>query len=451
MDWLFNLEYGDEVLEGVIPKEVVESGRLVKLERADPLPPLEDLEGAVENALEELQDYENGIVTIVVDDHTRPNVHTRALLPILLKALQERGVEKEDIKILLASGTHDAPGDEGFYSVMGKDVYEEYKNQVAVHNFREGNASIGETEDGIPIEVNELAYNSKLLILLTDITYHSFSGYGGGPKSICPGLTGEATSKAEHMKMFCAGGFAEGLESGKLEGNPVFACKKKIVEKIIQGMKGNGSRVFGITCVINPYNDLVYVNGGEVFESHSRARDVLDKTNSAKIEERADMVVVSAKTYGRDMYRSEKALHAASKAVKEGGRILLLAPCQLGFNNKPFEDCMELAAGALGPDKDIEGAITVVNKDITKNFEIGKQKVLDLLRILKMCGKGHIAMVEDGLSEHEKGLLPFELLEEGSAIERGRGYLAGIEENEPGLKYCLIEDPHVLVRVKNGA
>ena len=48
--------------------------------------------------------------------------------------------------------------------------------------------------------------------------------------------------------------------------------------------------------------------------------------------------------------------------------------------------------------------VEVVRSDI----KIGKQKAVDFFRILEWVGWGHLHMIQDGLSEEDRNILPFE-------------------------------------------
>jgi hypothetical protein len=125
-------------------------------------------------------------------------------------------------------------------------------------------------------------------------------------------------------------------------------------------------------------------------------------------------------------------------------------PCQDGFGNAEYRNLMKVAVDAMASEKDHEeairkGKIAVLNV-VRKDFKIGKQKAVDFFRILEYVGWGHLHIIQDGLSEDDKKILPFEFWgREGEpALERLKSWV---------LKYCagktitVMDDPGYVVKV----
>jgi len=475
MDYVGRLIYGDETLEGIVPKDVLEEGRLIEYCAPKGHPPIEDVKKKLREAIshpvgpegtpslkEIIQSrYNGGLCAISVDDHTRENVHTRILLPVLLKELQELGVKEENVRIVVASGTHRAPNENEFPKILGEGIWTKYKDRVAVHNCNEGLITLGEIDD-VPVEINGLVYDSEIYLPLSDLDYHYFAGVAGGPKQICPGICGEKIITAEHLKMFGGLGFAENVDSGVVDGNPVFDHKIKIVSLIVQKLAEKGSFVYSILCVVNPEGQLAQISGGDIFETHKQDRTILDRVYIVPVDRRADVTIVSAMSKGLDVYQAEKAINTAYRATKKGGKILLVAPCPDGIGNKDFRNLMSISSVVfermkeeLGSssdakeviDKGMELARRETQKMAMRDFRIGMHKPVDLLRMLDHVGWGHLYIVQDGLSSEEKRLLPFEYVgkEGDSPLQKVREWVEDIEAKEKP-DYLIIEDPGFLFK-----
>lgn len=65
-------------------------------------------------------------VAIAVDDITRPTP-TRAILPAVLEQLSEAGIEKDKIKIIVASGAHGPSCDADLMRKFGERIVRHYK------------------------------------------------------------------------------------------------------------------------------------------------------------------------------------------------------------------------------------------------------------------------------------------------------------------------------------
>ena len=81
---------------------------------------------------------------------------------------------------------------------------------------------------------------------------------------------------------------------------------------------------------------------GDVIEAHRAGCKLLDKMYSLPIPKKADIVIVSAGGFPKDMnlYQAQKALDNAGKAVREGGSIVWVASGIEGLGEKHFEDWM---------------------------------------------------------------------------------------------------------------
>ncbi|MEM4729715.1 MAG: lactate racemase domain-containing protein [Thermoplasmata archaeon] len=471
------LEYAGRELRDYLPESILREGRLIPLIPPPGLPEIKDVAGAFLKAvtssstpdrcpsLKEILEkfYKGGAVAIIVDDHTRTNHHTRLLLPHLLNFLLSYGVGRESIRLVVATGTHRAPLEKEMPGILGS-AWPEYRDNVVIHNDKKGLARVGTLDDGSVVEVNNTVFSSEVCIPLNDLEYHYFAGIAGGPKQICPGVCGAEIIRIEHLKMFGELGFAPGVESGSADGNPVFEYKKKVVGMFLDEMRKKGSWVYALTAVMDPEARLVWLEGGDLMETHRRAFDALGKVYIARVREPADVVIISARQTGINLYQSGKAYNAAKKAVKKGGHILLLSECRDGFGNEEFKGLMAVSApifhelearlGSTGEEEAerlkneyIDRAMRETQMVVMSDFKIGKQKPVDLLDILKHTGYGHLWIIQDGLKPDEERLVP--LVQVGNKAEpvedRLRRWIEQMEhQGKP--TYCVIPDPNLLVR-----
>jgi len=481
-DYIGRLAYGEGFVEGFLPRTIEEQGRLIPVILPKGLPEIRDIEKALDEAISKSQTpakvpdlktilkkhYKGGLVSIIVDDHARPNVHTKLLLPPLLKQLLALGVRQDKIKFLIAHGTHRPAKENELPKILGETVSREYKSQIESHDCVKGVEVIGKLEEGIPVEVNRTAFASEILIGLSDLDYHYFAGMGGGPKQIVPGIAGKNTITAEHLKMFGKLGFAEHVDMGIIDHNPVYECKKRLVDFVQKEMRAKGSWLYAIATVVNAHDKLVHVAGGEILDIHKKGESVLGSVNAAKVSKAADVVIIAARHEGIDLYQAGKAHNAARKAVKTGGRIVVLAPCTDGWGSDEFKGLMAVAtpilketeeklkslrgeAWAKEAAKGIDRALAAVQEVVMRDFKIGKQKPVDMLVTLRQCGWGHIYMVQDGLKKEDEASLPMSFLgKQGEdPSKRLRDWIVRLEEETGGkLDYCVIEDPALLVSVK---
>ena len=472
------LEYAGGMVGDFLPEAVTREGRLVPLRPPPGLPEIKDARAALLSALrrsdtpgkvpslEEIlkKHYKGGVVSIIVDDHTRTNHHTRLLLPHLAEYLLENGVKRGNLKFVIATGTHRAPLDKEYPGILGA-MWPAWKDCVVVHSDKNGLAKVGALEDGAMVEVNATVFGSEMVIPLNDLEFHYFAGVAGGPKQICPGVSSGEIIRREHLRMFGHLGFADNVESGTIEGNPVFEYKRKIVGKFIDEMRKKGSWVYAVTVVMDPGPKLVSMAGGDLLETHLRAIDKLCGVYVAMVSKPADIVIIGARQTGINLYQSGKAYNAAKKAVKKGGWIILLSECKDGFGNDEFKNLMKLSAPIFGElaqklkgaspaqaaklkEEYTDRAMHETQRAVMADFKIGKQKPVDLLDVLRHVGYGHLCIIQDGLSEDEMASVPLTYVgKKGEPAEaRLKAWIAE-REKEGKPTYVVMDDPNYLVKI----
>ncbi|MFH2070164.1 MAG: lactate racemase domain-containing protein [Elusimicrobiota bacterium] len=453
------LNYGDEALSGFIPQETIDEKKFIPLKLPEKMPVLDDINSGIEKALEEpigkikplsgivKDNYRGGNVAIIVDDHDRPNIHTRILLPALLEKLQVKyKIPKEKIKIVIATGSHRPSTPAELEKILGAGMPQ--KVNYVIHKCKENNVEVGEI-DGQKIKIDSVVFNSDIVIPLTDVENHYFAGVAGGPKAFCPGVCDIDTITYEHLHMFGSDGFAKNVGLGIMDENPVFETKRKIVGKILEAIRKRGGEVYAIVSIIDTDDELVYLEGGELFESHKRAADVLTKVWTVYVEKRPDIVIAGASVWGVNLYQMGKATHTAYRTVRKGGIILTVAPCAQGWGNEEFKNLMKIGMDALNEYTDktegIKRTLTKVIDVVSKDFKIGKQKPVDIFQILNYVGWGNIHIIQDGIPGDDWNLLPFAFWGKAGqpAQERLKTWVA---KYLPGKTVTVINNPGYLVK-----
>jgi SAM-dependent methyltransferase len=336
-------------------------------------------------------------------------------------------------------------------------VWPAWRDRIVPHHDREDLERLGTMPDGTPIELSGVAARSEAIVSLSDLDYHYFAGVSGGPKHLVPGIAGRAVTTADHLQMFGEIGFARHVDMGVLDGNPVYEYKRAAVRVVLDALAARGTFVYAVIAVLNPRNGVVALEGGEILTLHRKLRGVLDSVYVARVPRLADIAIVSALHLGINVYQAGKAINAAARAVKPGGTVVCLAPCPDGFGNDEFRNLMLIAAPILqeaevaiakGASPEKEGAIAVdralgaVQRAVMADFRIGKQKPVDLLAQVRHTGWGNLWLLCEGLSEEERGLLPFRYIGPvgKDPAKRLRAWVEG-QENKGNPTYVIIDDP----------
>jgi len=299
-------------------------------------------------------------VAIVVDDATRKAPSETMLMPVLAE-LGEAGVKDENITVIFACGTHRAVKPEEAQELLGKEALKRLK--IISHDCKAQDlVYVGTTKShGNRILLNRAFAEANVKVLLGDVCFHYYAGYGGGRKSVLPGVSGAETIQHNHAMMLNAS-----AKTGVLEDNPVH---KDMMEAARLAKVD-----FIVNIVENSKGEIVKAYAGDLEQAFLEAVKLVDEMYRVRIDRRSDIIVVSAGGHPGDidLYQAYKALDNSLDAVKRGGVIILVAECPEGHGNQVFYDWMT----RLGELKNTE-------REIKRNFVMGGHKAYYLLKALQ--------------------------------------------------------------------
>ncbi len=260
-----------------------------------------------------------GRILFVVDDHTRP-APTRLMLPAVLSRMR---VPLDRVTVMFATGTHRAVRPDEAAEILGPLAG---RVRALSHDCGGPSVSHGRTSRGTPVEVDEEYASADYRILLGDVEPHYFAGYGGGRKSVLPGVSSYESIQANHKMMFLPG-----AEVGRLEGNPVH-------EDMEEAAEAAGAE-FCLNVVMNERREVVSAHAGHFREVLRAGASVVDSMYKvAASGGPADVVIVGASGHPHDidLYQAYKALHMALRVVRPGGTVVFAAECPEGAGNETF-------------------------------------------------------------------------------------------------------------------
>jgi len=297
-------------------------------------------------------------VAIVVDDATR-NVPSEQMLLLVLDELNSAGIRDENITVIFGCGTHRAVKPEEASQLLG-----EAANRVKVVNHDAAASDlvyIGTTKThGNKVYINRLFAEADVRVLLGDVQYHYYAGYGGGRKSVLPAVTGIETIQHNHALLVSSNSTAGNLENNPVHIDMTEAARLAKVD-------------FIVNVVENKKSEIVRVFAGDLEAAFLEAAKLVDEIYQVTVDRRADIVVVSAGGHPWDLtlYQALKGMDAALDAVKRGGVIILVAECIEGYGNQVFYDWMT----KLSEIKNVE-------REVKRNFAVGGQRAYYLLKAL---------------------------------------------------------------------
>ena len=119
-------------------------------------------------------------------------------LPPLLKHVEAK---TDDIKLVIACGTHEAPPDDFVRKVVGREFWSNSRHKITVSSTQNPSSRfepIGKTERGTVVELNEELLDRDFIISSLCVRPHYFAGWEGGVKALLPGCSSLRTVAKNH-------------------------------------------------------------------------------------------------------------------------------------------------------------------------------------------------------------------------------------------------------------
>jgi nickel-dependent lactate racemase len=377
-DRTFALDIGNERMTVAIPEARLHSVLAGKNRR-----PPDDLTAAYRFALDHPIDSPplgelvrpGDKVAITVSDITRGWQRNHLTLPLLIDYLNAAGIAAADVTVIVAVGAHRQNTRDEFVELCGERIC----RRIRVVNHDAWDASnmvpFGKTSRETEVALNRLAVEADRLILTGGVIYHYMVGYGGGRKSVMPGISSLKTIQQSHM-------WAMNAELG-LGSNPLAANKKTRGNPAHEDMMEVAAFIkpdFIVNVVPNLDGDIAGIFAGNWVSAWREATRMVDEIFGVPIQSQADIVIASAGGYPKDinLYQVQKTIDNAVYAMKPGGAAIILAECSDIMEPKEFFDWFN-HPNALE-----------LEKAVRKNFLISGWVAV---RQLEYCRKGTIILV----------------------------------------------------------
>ena len=346
------------------------------------IPALSDIRAAVRSSLEKPIGREplrccvkpGDKVALVISDMSRFWMRQDRVVPHLVDyLLYDCCLPEENLTIVVANGTHPGGDEADLRRLVTDAVYDRIR--VVNHSCRaEDLVFLGTTSYGTEVSVNPIAAQADLCLCLGAATYHIMAGFGGGRKSILPGISSEATIRQNHalsLDPSC-------LRSNPLVGNGRLADNPLNLDMLeAAGMMKN---LFMVNLVMNAGEELCAVFSGHYRTSWERACREVERVYRVPVKEKADVIVAGAGGYPRDMslYQGTKAIDNVESGLKPGGTLILVIEAREGGGPEEyFGWSRNLLDGSI--EKRLREAFTVAGYVFFLNCEQAKRYRVMLL------------------------------------------------------------------------
>jgi nickel-dependent lactate racemase len=327
------MDYGLTGLEAELP-----DANVIGVLGLSPAPPLPDAPAAIEAALHQpigtrpLAELAQGRTNacIVICDITRPVPNT-SLLPPILRTLEQAEIGRENITILIATGTHRPNEGAELDALIGADIARRYRvvnhacKDLASHQY------LGVSPNGVPIWLDKTYCQADLKITVGLIEPHFMAGYSGGRKLVMPGIAAMETVQRWHCPRFLE---SPSATMGVVDGNPVHAESLAIARVLPPDM------IVDVT--LDEANRMTGIFAGDLERAWRAGTEFAAQHVRAKAVQTADIVVTSCAGYPLDttFYQAVKGMVGALPVVRPGGTIIIASQCAEGLGSPDFANAL---------------------------------------------------------------------------------------------------------------
>ncbi|MBR1606766.1 MAG: nickel-dependent lactate racemase [Clostridia bacterium] len=333
----FTFRYGDGEVRAALDEQ-----NILGVLKGNEVPPIADLPSALRRAVEQpidspaLRDFAHPghSVCLVISDMSRFWMRQDRVIPPLLDYLYTVcGLRPEDITILVANGTHEGGDERDLRTLVTDAVYDSVR--VVNHDcLAEDLVYLGVTPHETPVWVNPIAANADRVICLGACVHHVMAGFGGGRKSILPGISGMETIKHNHAYALDPAALRSNprIGNGKLEDNPLHQDMCEAAALL--------PNLFMINLVLNADMQLAEIYAGHFLHSWEAACEAVDRIYRVPVPEKADAIIASCGGYPKDMslYQGTKTIDNVETGLKIGGTLILIIEAREGGGPAEYFD-----------------------------------------------------------------------------------------------------------------
>jgi nickel-dependent lactate racemase len=358
---------------------------------------------------------------VVISDVTRP-VPNEVILKPLLQALEQGGIARRDIVILVATGLHRPNLGDELVEMVGREIVEQYRIENHHGQEESEHAYLGDSPRGVPVWIDRRYVEADLKITTGLIEPHFMAGFSGGRKLICPGIAGLQTIRAWHSPRFLE---HPNARNGVLQDNPVHEENTWIARR--------AGCDFIVNTIIDAQRRILAVVAGDMEEAFHEGVAFVRSLVVDTLSEPVDIVVTTSAGYPLDttFYQSVKGMVAAMPIVKPGGTIIIAASLTEGIGSPEFRRIFD-------ENPSLEGFMERITS--TNYFVMDQWQLEELAKVRR---KAAVTMVSDGLPSEVVNRL---FVEHAPSVEAA--VAAALAKHGPDARIAVIpKGPYVIAEL----
>ncbi len=312
-DWLEPLEIPDDNLVGIFQTRDIASDkgeeRVIKEGFEEPI------------GTDRIREIARGKkkVLILSDDNSR-RTPVNKVIPCLMAELKEAGVKKDNVRFLMALGTHRDMHREELIAKLGQDIVDNH--EILNHHSYDDDAlvEVETTVSGTPVWVNKELKNADLIIGLGGIVPHPAAGFSGGGKIVAPGVCSTLTTGQFHWQSVS---YPQKTILGQRD-NPI----REMIDDIAQRA--------GLDLIVNILQDrsgrIIKVVVGDFIEAHRAGCVYAREVFGVKVPSDMDIVIADSYPADIEMWQAVKGLCALEVMVPDDAVLIYASPCPEGMS-----------------------------------------------------------------------------------------------------------------------
>lgn len=301
---------------------------------------------------------------IIIDDISRPTPGA-VLLPIIIRKLESAGMNRRNIKVLVALGGHRPMTRQEMERKAGRWVLDHV--QVLNHSpYATDLVQIPDSEQIIKINKNYM--DAELKIAVGCIVPHTLAGFSGGAKAVIPGIGGIETLKSNHSLVFADKNKSMSFKTSTCDpDNAMRSNMERIVGKV--GLD------FIVNVVLNRNMGIADVFCGHFIKAHRAACKRAMECLRTPLVEKADILILSA--YPKDTEYQQIGTcfavlgHHKEASIQEDGTVVAMTAASEGAG---FHSLFGPGMGLFSPHDDNIPPLEMKGKE-TLIFSDGVQTV----------------------------------------------------------------------------
>ncbi len=257
---------------------------------------------------------------VVVNDAFRPTPTGR-----ILAALQSYDPSFR-ADFVVACGNHPRPTPTDIETIFnGYSLPTD--SRIFFHDSRDRKTMVPAGEiDGQAVYLNRVLFDYPSVMVIGSVEPHYFAGFTGGRKSLIPGLCDFETTRRNH-----ALAVSPEARPLRLDGNPVAENLDRLMGLL------SLPHLFSIQIVTGRNQQMLACFCGDLAASFAGAVELSKQVYSFSLEKTYDLVVAEMRPpLDRNLYQLQKGIENCAAAVRDGGTLIVVSPCQEGIGNDEF-------------------------------------------------------------------------------------------------------------------